>query len=155
MKSFFLILCLMASLFTHGAGQKPAQRLVSLLQEMQKREEVTPDSFYSDVKLLRETIQQEKDASAKAIYQATLAHLLRLNSNRAQVFHRNTTSHPDSIQEWSSEEFREHAANLYREALKDLSLLHEAKTADWIPLVKRGRDETIYGSDMLSVIWKA
>ena len=139
----------------HGAGQKPAQRLTTLLQQMQKREEVTPDSFFNDVALLRETIRHEEDATAIALYRAALAHILAQNAYRAQTYHRATESHPDSIQEWSREEYLQHARNLYQEAMKDLSLLQEAKTRDWLPLVHQGRDEAVYGGGMLYVVWNA
>ena len=145
----------MTPLLILSAGQKPAQRLTTLLQQMQKREEITPDSFFSDVALLRETIRHEEDSTAIALYRSVLAHLLSLNANRAQAYHRATESHPDSIQEWSREEYRQHSLALYAEAMKDLDLLQKAKTRDWLPLVHQGRDEAVYGGGMLSVVWQA
>ena len=155
MRKLFLILTLMAPLFVHAAGSKSAQRLASLLQQMQKREEVTPDSFFSDVALLRETIRSEEDATATALYRAALAHILAQNAHRAQTYHRDTESHPDSIQEWSREEYLLHARELYREAMENLTLLQEAKTRDWLPLVHQGRDEAVFGGAMLHVVWSA
>lgn len=151
----FIILSLMAPLFMHAATQKPALRLATLLQQMQKREEVTPDSFFSDVALLRETIRHEEDSTSIALYRAVLAHILSLNANRAQTYHRATESHPDSIQEWSREEYRQHSLLLYAEAMKDLDLLQKAKTREWLPLVNQGRNEAVYGGGMLSVVWEA
>ena len=151
----FIILSLMAPLFMHAATQKPALRLATLLQQMQKREEVTPDSFFSDVALLRETIRHEEDSTSIALYRAVLAHILSLNANRAQTYHRATESHPDSIHEWSREEYRQHSLLLYAEAMKDLDLLQKAKTREWLPLVNQGRNEAVYGGGMLSVVWEA
>jgi len=136
------------------AGTSRARHLVQLLSESQLRETVTPDSFFNDVKLLKEAILQQEDTTSKAIYQATLAHLLTINTYRSQSWHRDTPSHPDSIQEWSGEEYMQHATRLYQQSLRHAYLLHAEKSAAWFPLVQRGKDEKVYGGDMLSVIWK-
>ena len=48
----------------------PAKRLVSLLTECREREELVPDSFFSDVLLLKREIREQKDSAAKAVYSA-------------------------------------------------------------------------------------
>ena len=133
----------------------PAKKLVSLLTECKEREELVPDSFFSDVLLLKQEIREQKDSTAKAIYSATLAHLLIQNQGLAQRWKRDTASHPDSVREWSRVEYQLHASKLYRYALQDLEQLHRTPTKNWIPLVKRGKDEKVYGSSMLAVIWQA
>lgn len=138
------------------AGGKADQgRLATLLEQMTKREEVTPDSFFSDVLMLRQEIAAQQDSTSRAVYRATLAHLLAMNVHRSQSYRRKTASHPDSIQEWSQQEYVQHTATLYRQAMHDLTLLHEARSSEWVPLVNRGRDESVYGGDMLSVVWLA
>lgn len=138
------------------AGQDtPAKKLVSLLTECKEREDLVPDSFFSDVLLLKQEIKEQKDSAAKAIYSATLAHILMRNANVAQSRKRETASHPDSIREWTYEEYRQCAARLYNYALSNRELLHNTLTKNWIPLVKRGESEKIYGSSMLAVIWQA
>jgi hypothetical protein len=138
------------------AGKEtPAKKLVSLLAECKEREELMPDSFFSDVLLLKQEIREQKDSAAKAIYSATLAHLLIQNQGLAQRWKRDTASHPDSVREWSREEYQQYASKLYRYALQDLEQLHRTPTKGWIPLVKRGNDEKVYGSSMLAVIWQA
>ena len=133
----------------------PAKKLVSLLTECKEREELVPDSFFSDVLLLKQEIREQKDSTAKAIYSATLAHLLIQNQGLAQRWKRDTASHPDSVREWSRVEYQLHASKLYRYALQDLEQLHRTPTKNWIPLIKRGKDEKVYGSSMLAVIWQA
>lgn len=138
-----------------ASGNGNQGRLAKLLEQMTKREEVTPDSFFSDVLMLRQEIGAQRDSTSKAVYRAALAHLLASNVHRSQTYRRKTASHPDSIQEWSQQEYVQHTATLYRQAMHDLTLLHEARSSEWVPLVNRGRDESVYGGDMLSVVWLA
>ncbi len=138
-----------------ASGNGNQGRLAKLLEQMTKREEVTPDSFFSDVLMLRQEIAAQRDSTSKAVYRAALAHLLASNAHRSQTYRRKTASHPDSIQEWSQQEYIQHSAALYRQAMHDPTLLHEARTSEWLPLVNRGRDEAVYGGDMLSVVWLA
>lgn len=154
MRRFLFILFLLPVMAWAGKDT-PAKKLVSLLTECKEREELVPDSFFSDVLLLKQEIREQKDSAAKAIYSATLAHLLMQNRFLSQRRDRETKSHPDSIREWSQEEYTMYATDLYRYALKDLELLHQTPTKEWIPLVNRGKDEKVYGSSMLAVIWQA
>ena len=133
----------------------PARKLVSLLTECKEREELVPDSFFSDVLLLKREIREQRDSAAKAVYSAALAHILMQNANLGQGRKRETESHPDSVAEWSREEYLQHAIKLYNYALQDLELLHNTPTRDWLPLVKRGEDEKLYNSSMLAVVFKA
>lgn len=129
--------------------------LVSLLSDVRKECELVPDSFFGGARRLSAEIAVQTDPTAKAVYSATLAHMLAQNSWRAQSRDRGTVSPLDSIEEWSSKEYATHAAALYRSALADLDLLHAAPTREWLPLVKRGRDEEVYGGGMLHVVWRA
>ena len=151
----FLFLFLFLPVVAWAGKDTPAKRLVSLLTECKEREELVPDSFFSDVLLLKQEIREQKDSVAKAIYSATLAHLLMQNQHLSQRWNRETKSHPDSVREWSREEYMQHASDLYKYALRDLELLHRTPTKKWIPFVNRGKDEKVYGSSMLAVIWQA
>lgn len=122
---------------------------------MKEKSEITPDSFFNDVRRLRKEIDRQSDASSKAIYGATLAHILMQNTHRSQARRRDTVSHPDSIEEWSREEYTIHSATLYKDALQDMDLLYSAQTKKWLPLVLRGKDEKVFGSSMLHVVWQA
>ena len=70
---FFLFLL---PVMAWAGKETPAKKLVSLLTECKEREELVPDSFFSDVLLLKHEIKEQKDSAAKAIYSATLAHIL-------------------------------------------------------------------------------
>lgn len=148
-----IILCLTLPSFTWGQSQ--ALSLVKMLQEFQQAEDITPDRFYEDVDTLRAAIHRQSDIASKSIYQATLAHILILNADNANSHKHATESPIDSIREWSYQEYIHHAARLYKESLADIEALHQEPTKKWIPLVKRGRDEKVFGGDMLSVVWQA
>ncbi|MCI7776188.1 MAG: hypothetical protein MR534_01435, partial [Prevotellaceae bacterium] len=126
-----------------------------MLQDFQRTEDITPDRFYDNMDTLRAAIHKQTDPTARAIYQATMAHLLVLSADLADAGERQTESPDDSIREWNSDEYMRHACLLYKEALGDMEALHQAKTEQWIPLVRQGRDEKIYANDMLAVVWRA
>ena len=151
----FLFFLFFLPVMAWAGKETPAKKLVTLLTECKEREELVPDSFFSDVLLLKQEIREQRDSAAKAVYSATLAHLLMQNQHLSQKWSSETKSHPDSIREWSREEYMQHASDLYKYALRDLDLLHCVPTKEWIPLVKRGKDEKVYGSSMLAVIWQA
>ena len=136
------------------ASQRAAQRLASVLKENQKREDITPDSFFHDWRALKAEMQSEKDATAQAIYRAAMAHLLIGNAWRSQSFDSKTKSHPDSIQEWTHEEYRRHSAQLYSQALQDVEALHAVKLPDTKPLTEQGKDDGVFGNDVLHLVWQ-
>ena len=137
------------------ACRMAAKRLSAVLSENQKREEITPDSFFYDWRNLKAEMLAEKDPTAQAIYRAAMGHLLAGNAWRSQRYDSKTKSHPDSIQEWTFEEYKNHAANLYAQAMQDVEALHAVKLPDARPLTDEGKDDGIFGSDLLHVVWQA
>lgn len=135
--------------------QTAAKRLVAVLSENQKREDITPDSFFYDWHNLKAEMLAEKDPTAQAIYRAAMAHLLCGNKWRSQRYDSKTTSHPDSIQEWTFEEYRGHSADLYAQALQDVEALHKCRLADTKPLTLQGKDDGIFGGDLLYLVWQS
>ncbi|MBQ7461901.1 MAG: hypothetical protein IJS63_06550 [Bacteroidaceae bacterium] len=134
--------------------RRAAQRLAAVLKDNQRREEVTPDSFFHDYRDLMTHIKREKDPTVQAIYRAATAHLLCQNQWRSQGFGRQTSSHPDSIQEWSRQEYNAQAARLYAQALQDVEALHAVRLADTKPLTLRGKHDAMFGGDLLYVVWQ-
>ncbi len=137
------------------ASQRAAQRLAAVLEDNLKREDITPDSFFCDWRNLKAEMLAEKDPTAQAIYRAAMAHLLLQNQRRSQGFGRQTSSHPDSIQEWGHQEYRKHAARLYAQALQDVEALHAVRLADTKPLTLQGKHDDVFGSDVLHLVWQA
>ena len=137
------------------ATQKAAKRLAAVLAENQKREDITPDSFFHDWRNLRAEMLREKDPTAQGIYSAAMGHLLCNNIWRSQRYDSKTKSHLDSIQEWSRQEYTSRAANYYRKAMEDVEALHAIKLPSSKPLTEQGKDDGIFGGDLLHVIWQA
>ena len=136
------------------ACQKAANRLAVVLKENQKREDITPDSFFYDWRQLNAEMLAEKDPTAQAIYRAAMAHLLIANAWRSQRYDGKTSSDPDSIQEWTRDEYRRHSADLYAQALQDVEALHVVKLPDTKPLTEQGKDDGIFGNDLLFLVWQ-
>jgi GH18 family chitinase len=136
------------------ASQRAAQRLASVLKENQKREDIIPDSFFHDWRGLKAEMLSEKDPTAQAIYRAAMAHLLIGNAWRSQSFDSKTKSDPDSIQEWTRDEYRRQSAALYAQALQDVEALHAVKLPDTKPLTEQGKDDGVFGNDVLHLVWQ-
>ena len=136
------------------ASQKAAKRLAAVLTENQKREDITPDSFYHDWRELKAEMLRENDPTARAIYRAAMAHLLVGNAWRSQRYDSKTKSHPDSLQEWTYDEYRRHSADLYAQALQDVEALHAVKLADTKPLTLPGKNDAVFGGDLLYLVWQ-
>ena len=111
--------------------------LAKLLEQCLLREENSPDSIEYNLQLL----EDEREAASgvhRAVYSAILAKLYA------------TRAYSDVTGEW-----RKRSVQLFREALADPELLYNTRTKDWVPLVKRGKNEKIYGRNMLYVVWRA
>ena len=136
------------------ATQRAAKRLAVVLKENDKREDITPDSFFHDWRQLKAEMLAEKDPTAQAIYRAVMARTLVGNAWRSQRYDSKTKSDPDSIQEWTHEEYLDYAADLYAQALQDVEALHAIKLPDTKPLTEQGKDDGIFGNDVLYFIWQ-
>ncbi len=137
------------------ACQKAVKRLSAVLKENQKREDISPDSFFYDWRQLKTEMLKEKDPTAQAIYRAAMGYLLSGNAWRSQRYDSKTKSHSDSIQEWTFEEYKKRAANYYAQAMRDVEALHAIKLPATKPLTVEGRDDDIFGGDLLHVVWQA
>lgn len=157
MKKIFVILAaVLGVLPVIGAKNADAQKLVQLLQDAQRREEITPDSIYYNIQLLEDLAGNGEDSMPRTlIYRATTAMLYAMRADLAQTYSRNTASHPDSIRQWSRQEWYQHSAQVFHHVLAHKDVLAEEKAQNWIPLVQKGRNHNIYTGDMLSVVWIA
>lgn len=111
--------------------------LAKLLEQCLLREENSPDSIEYNLQIL----EDEREATSgvhRAVYSAILAKLYA------------TRAYSDVTGEW-----RKRSVQLFREALAAPELLYNTRTKDWVPVVKRGKNEKIYGRNMLYVVWRA
>lgn len=111
--------------------------LAVLLEKCLFREMVAPDSIEYNLQLL-EKEREGKSGARRAVYTACLAQLYAMRA------------YSDVTGEW-----RKRSVELFREALEEPEVLYNEQTKDWLPIVKKGKDEKIYGRNMLYVVWRA
>lgn len=127
--------------------------LAALLERCLAQEEIHPDSIYPALRMLEQKRREAATPQEKAVYATALGRLYTLRAFRAQSAYQNTNAPLDSIQEWSSEDYRLAAKRCFEEALADKDLLFSVPTKDWVPVVSRGRDDAVFGNNMLYVVW--
>ena len=111
--------------------------LAKILEQCLLREANSPDSIEYNLQYL-EKVREGKSGTARAVYSAALGQLYAMRA------------YSDATGAW-----RRRSLELFREALAEPELLYNAPTKDWLPVVKRGKDEKVYGRNMLYVVWKA
>ena len=126
----------MALLMPMAVGAREDE-LAQILEQCLLREANSPDSIEYNLQYL-ESVRESKSGTARAVYSAALG---QLYAKRA---------YSDATGAW-----RRRSLELFREALAEPELLYNAPTKDWLPVVKRGKDEKVYGRNMLYVVWKA
>ena len=137
MKEIFAILLVVVLLMTPSVTMAREDNLAKLLEQSLLREENSPDSIEYNLQLL----EKEREATSgvrRAVYSAALAKLYAMRA------------YSDVTGEW-----RKRSVMLFREALSNPELLYNSPTEDWLPVVKQGKDEKIYGRNMLYVVWRA
>ncbi len=137
MNTMLKTLLAMLFMFAPLAMQAREDELAEILVKCLNRERVSPDSIEYNLQLLEQE-REGKTGVRRAVYTACLAQLYAMRA------------YSDVTREW-----RKRSVELFREALSDPESLYAAPTKDWLPLVERGKDEKIYGSNMLYVIWCA
>ena len=118
-------------------GYAREDELAGILEKCLLREMVSPDSIEYNLQLL-EKERAGKTGVRRSVYTAALAQLYAMRA------------YSDVTGDW-----RKRSVELFREALAEPELLYNAPTKDWLPVVKRGKDEKVYGRNMLYVVWKA
>ena len=118
-------------------GYAREDELAQILEQCLLREANSPDSIEYNLQYL-EKVRESKSGTARAVYSAALG---QLYAKRA---------YSDATGAW-----RRRSLELFREAMAEPELLYNAPTKDWLPVVKRGKDEKVYGRNMLYVVWEA
>lgn len=111
--------------------------LAVLMEKCLFREMVSPDSIEYNLQLL-EREREGKTGAQRAVYTACLAQLYAMRA------------YSDVTGEW-----RQRSVELFRESLAEPEVLYNEQTKDWLPVVAKGKDEKIYGRNMLYVVWRA
>lgn len=132
-KKLLVVLLLMLPIM----GYAREDELAKILEQCLLREANSPDSIEYNLQYL-EKVRESKSGTARAVYSAALGQLYAMRA------------YSDATGAW-----RRRSLELFREALAEPELLYNAPTKDWLPVVKRGKDEKVYGRNMLYVVWKA
>ena len=132
-KAFFLALVMILPIGAQGREDE----LAEILEKCLLREMNSPDSIEYNLALL-EKEREGKEGVQRALYTACLAQLYSMRA------------YSDATGEWSKR-----SKELFIEALANPQILYDAKTKDYLPIVERGKDEKIWGSNMLYVVWRA
>ena len=135
-----------------GKEGKKGQRMAALLYGCKLRQQVVPDSFYTDMLRLERLKRQAKDEVERAVLASVVAGLYDENASRNRNYGTRTDAHPDSLREWSSAQFHKAAAENHRLSLAHPEALADAKAADYLPLVEQGKDAAYFDGDLLNVI---
>lgn len=128
------------------------QRMAALLYGCKLRQQVVPDSFYTDMLRLERLKSRAEDEVERAVLASVLGELYETNQNRNRNYNDRTDAHPDSIREWSQAQFLKAAAENYRLSMARPEVLAAAKAADYLPFVERGKDAAYFNGDLLNVI---
>ena len=137
MKHLIKVLLLVMTMFLPSVAHGREDELAGILEKCLLREMNSPDSIEYNLALL-EKAREGKEGVQKALYTACLAQLYSMRA------------YSDATGEW-----RKRSKELFIEALSNPKLLYDAKTKDYLPIVMRGKDEKIWGSNMLYVVWYA
>lgn len=135
-----------------GKEGKKGQRMAALLYGCKLRQQVVPDSFYTDMLRLERLKRQAADEVERAVLASVIAGLYDSHTLRNRNRSGRTDAHPDSLREWSEAQFRLAASENSRLSMAHPALLAEAKAADYLPFVERGEDASYFNGDLLNVI---
>ena len=132
--------------------RRKGQQMAALLYGCKLRQDIVPDSFYSDIMKLERLKRQTADEVQRAVLASVLGELYEDNANRNRNYSDRTDAHPDSIREWSWEQFMKVSSENYLLSMARPDLLAAAKAADYMPFVEKGKDAGYFGGDLLNVI---
>lgn len=132
--------------------RQKGQQMAALLYGCKLRQDIVPDSFYSDIMKLERLKRQTTDEVQRAVLASVLGELYEDNAGRNRNYSDRTDAHPDSIREWSREQFMKVASENYQLSMARPDLLAAPKAADYMPFVEKGKDAGYFGGDLLNVI---
>lgn len=128
------------------------QEFASLLGGYMLQQEIVPDSFFASVADLEYRRRTTDSSVRKAVYSVVLGQLYAQNRYRSQVRTSEMTARPDSLREWSSEQYDSAAVANCRLALEAPADLHEARAKMYMPFVVQGKDAACFNGDLLNVV---
>ncbi len=134
--------------------QNVAQMMKAYLVMMSCREEISPDSFYVDVKGLDEWVRRSTDEVEKAILHFILADVMTQRVKGYYDYRQEKTidGFPEDIHEWTSLHYARQAMLHYRAALSSVEMLGHIAMKTFEPLWEKGNVGAYYQHDLLHII---
>lgn len=131
-----------------------AQMMKAYLAMMDCREEITPDSFYVDVKKLEKWVMRTTDKTEKAMLHFILADLLKQQVGGRYDYRQEETveGYPEDMREWTSLHYARRAVDHYRLALGDIDRLGHVSMELFEPLWQKGNTGDYFQNDLLHII---
>lgn len=148
---FLMVFCSVSSLSAKNDGHELSEWLQKCIAQV----DVHPDSIFPHLRYLEKERQSSPSPQKRVMYATVLGKLYALNAWRSQSSYQHTQAPLDSLQEWSREDYIVASRRCFADALSQKDLLFSMPTHEWIPMVERGRDEAIFGRNMLNVVWRA
>ena len=128
------------------------QLIAAFLYRSKLRQVLVPDSFYSDIPKLEKLKQSTTDNVFKAVCASVLADIYRDRVYMSRRIPADYVAHPDSLKEWSSQQFREAAMDNYRLSMSTPDLLLNSKASDYVPFVVQGKNADFFNGDLLNIV---
>lgn len=132
--------------------RQKGQQMAAMLYGCRLRQDIVPDSFYSDIVKLERLKRQAADEVQRAVLASVLGELYEGNAGRNRNYSDRTDAHPDSIREWSWKQFMKASAENYLLSMSRPDLLAEARADGYMPFVEKGKDAGYFGGDLLNVV---
>ncbi|MBR0362052.1 MAG: alpha-2-macroglobulin, partial [Paraprevotella sp.] len=130
------------------------QHMAAFLYGCVLRQQITPDSFYTDVLKLERMKTSTKDVVLRSIFASILGELYGKGVRMTHNYSEKTDAHPDSIHEWSVQQFRKASSLNYDLSMADVLSLAKVCSDIYMPFVKKGDDADYFNDDLLHVIAK-
>lgn len=127
------------------------QELAATLCASLLRQEVVPDSFFSDVRRL-EARKQKAAPVERAVLASVLGQIYDQNRPRSQSSGHTIAAHPDSLHEWTVEQYDSARQANYLLSMADPAVLQQEKAAQWVPFVQAGKHAGYFKGDLLNVV---
>lgn len=128
------------------------QELAALLTACALRQEVVPDSFFTDILHLERRKAAAKQPAERAMLASVLGELYGQNRRRSQASGHAMAAHPDSLREWAVEQYDSASRANYHLSMADPEALLRVRARDWAPFVAAGRDASYFKGDLLNVV---
>lgn len=132
----------------HNKGQE----LKGILHACVLRQEVVPDSFFSDIRMLEQCKIQAKSQVEQMVYASVLGEIYVTNRFRSQIQGLTMTAPADSVQEWSREQYDSASVSNYLFSLKSPALLIKEKSSVYLPFVVEGEHARYFNGDLLNIV---